>query len=926
MSPRASCPREPSDPRRGTRPARLRAVAALAALALSACGGGDEPAREAPPTSADEPPFVLPPETCAPGSVDAPRIFSECSSGSGSFGRWAVDDLGLPAYDYALDEETAPFAVYPTTDGEAHREHFHQFGNDRVTAFFRNDGATILATQDRGPTLLNAIEPSKKAYGGGFSWIDDGEARWSTAYEHRTKPSIVSRRFGSTYAETRTRHRDIEVSRRLVAPPGDGAMLVDEVTLTNLGSTPRSLRHYEYWDVARRQLRTSWFASGMAASSVPENLARSRDALNELFDETPSWDAATRTLRVTRAPSALGQTKLPPPDAPSDLDARPGDPFLVALVGDVAEAWTDEAAFFGDGDARLPDAVRLRTQGLIGAPSSGLGQPSAFVLASDVALAPGASTTLRFAYGYAPMGAPLVVPDTLRDPGFDVRSAATDAVRDRLAYFVSDREPWLQREMAWHAATLAGSVCTREYWGRRVVPQGSAYLWLHGADGAARDQALFSLPLSYIDPALAREQLLLLMQLTHQKGARMTYAFQGHGVLDDGVIHTAPSDLYLFFLLAMTEYVSATGDLSILDEWVPFYPKESESASGFEHVRRGVRHLFDTVGTGPHGLLRVQTGDWSDGIVATEAKDRELAVKEGESIPNSQMAVWVLPHAAKWIRPRDPDLADEMEARAAALVAALGPEWLGDHYRRAWFGGGQRHDALTLEAQVWPLITGTGDAAAIVSTIEGQLARTPIGPALFPGGPDEGDVWPAIADLVPWGYARAGREDLAWKTLTEVTLHAHATAFPEMWAGIWSAADGTFAAKGGRAPGSAWESVVTPMLDWPVHNANAHAMPLFALLRVAGLEPIEGGLRVSPHVPGREYTLDVQLLRLDVRPTSLRLEYRPPAAGPRRFELDLGAPITKATVDGVEVPSGGSEQVVETVAKKGVPIVVMLSR
>lgn len=901
----------------------MRRILGASVMVLVACRSSDD---GTPPPAADDPPFTLTPESCTAPSVDAPRTFTPCSSGSGSFGRWTVDDLGLPAYDYAVDQEKAPFATYPTTDGVEHRDHWHQFGNDRVTAFFRNDGSVLLGTQDRGPTLLNALDADAKAYGGGFSWIDDGSEKWSTAYAYRTRPSIVGRRFGTTYAETTMRHGDVEVVRRVFAPAGDATALIDEVTLKNLGPASKSLRHYEYWDVARRQIRTSWLASGVASTSVPGNLARSRDALNKYFDETSSWDPAGKLLRVTRVVSAEGLGKLTSPDAPSDLDARPGDPYLVALVGDVAEAWTDQAAFFGDGDARLPDAVRERRPGAIGAPANGNGQPFAFVLASDVTLAAGASKTLRFAYGYSPMGTPPSVDARLRDPAVDLRKEATDAIRDRLVYFASDREPWLQREMAWHAATLASSVCYREYWGRHVVPQGSAYLWLHGADGAARDQALFSLPLTWTDPALAREQLVFLMGLTHQKNARMSYAFQGHGMLDDALIHTAPSDLYLFFLLAMTEYLSATGDLALLDELVPFHPKESETASGFEHVRRGVRHLFDTIGTGPHGLLRVQTGDWSDGIVASEAKNRDLALKEGESIPNTQMAVWVLPHAAEWIRARDPALADEMIAKAASLKTALAGEWLGDHYRRAWLGGDQRYDGLTLEAQVWPLIAGIGDANAITETIENELARTPIGPAMFGGGPDEGDVWPAVADLVPWGYAQLGRDDLAWKTFTKVTLHAHATAFPELWAGIWSAADGTFAAKGGKAPGAAWASVVTPMLDWPVHNANAHAMPLFALLRLAGLSPIDGGVRVAPHVPGRTFSLDTQLVKLDVRPGSIRLEYRPTVDGKRAFEIDLGEPIGSATVDGAAVTKAGNVLRAELTAKRGVPIVIRTAK
>ncbi len=901
----------------------MRRALLLPFLWFAACTS-DEATSE---PAAEDPPFVLAPESCAAPSVEAPRTFTSCSDGSGSFGRWTVDDLGLPAYEYAIDQAKEPFAVYPTTDGIEHREHFHQFGNRRVTAIFVNDGYVQLGTQDRGATWLNAFDAEAKNYAGGFSYVDDGSGKWSSAYAFRAKPSITVRRFGTTYAETSTRHGDIEIHRRVFAPSGDATALIDEVTVTNHGGSARTVRHYEYWDVARRQIQTSWLASGSAAAVVPGNLVRSRNALNRFFDESSSYDAGNKLLRVTRKVSAEGATKLPSKDAISDLDVVPGDPYLAALVGDVAEVWTDQAAFFGDGDATLPDAVKNKTKGALGAAANGNGQPFAFVMATDLALGPGESKPLRFAYGYSPMGTAPTIDPRWRDPAADLRKETTNAIRDKLVYFASDREPWLQREMAWHAATIQQSVCFREYWGRHVVPQGSAYLWLHGADGAARDQALFSLPLTYIDPALAREQLVFLMSITHRENARMTYAFQGHGVLDNALIHTAPSDLYVFFLLAMTEYLEATGDTSLLDELVPFHPKESESASGFEHVRRGVRHLFDVVGTGPHGLIRVQTGDWSDGIVASEAKDRDLAIKDGESIPNTQMAVWVLPRAAKWIRVRDAALATELESKAAALKTALDGEWLGDHYRRAYLGGDQKFDGLTLEAQVWALIADILDAAkrnTLIDTIESKLARTAIGPAMFAGEKDAGDVWPAIADLLPWGYAVHGREDLAWNTFARVTLHAHAKAFPEMWAGIWSAADGHFAEKGGQAPGAAWSSVVTPMLDWPVHNNNAHTMPILALLRLAGVEPIDGGLRIAPKIPGRTFALDTNLLKVDVRPKSIRVEYRPTVDGKRTIEIELGVPITRATLDGAPVTPDGTRARFDVTTAKGKPAVLVV--
>src|SRR5262249_18538616 len=152
----------------------------------------------------------------------------------------------------------------------------------------------------------------------------------------------------------------------------------------------------------------------------------------------------------------------------------------------------------------------------------------------------------------------------------------------------------------------------------------------------------------------------------------ISYAFQGHGVLDDALgIHKQPSDLDLFLLWAVAEYVGATGDVAFLDQKVPFYPPDAKpDATAWDHVKAAARHLMDVVGTGEHGLIRVGDGDWSDGIVF-EAKDRQLAIAEGESVPNTQMAAYVLPLAADVIEPRDSALAAEVRAYASARRAAL---------------------------------------------------------------------------------------------------------------------------------------------------------------------------------------------------------------------------------------------------------------
>src|SRR5262249_39012153 len=180
--------------------------------------------------------------------------------------------------------------------------------------------------------------------------------------------------------------RGVRAPRRVASPPGDAPVVIADVTLENTGGAPVSLRHYELWDVGRRPIEINWLVSGIPFSSAPATARQQRDARNAMFDEAVSWDPAARLLGLRRR---LAARVTPSPRAqPSDVDDYPGDPFLAVLAGDVADAYTDQASFFGGGGVAAPDAVtsRLPGQGLsggmLGAKGSGMGQPRVFVLRS----------------------------------------------------------------------------------------------------------------------------------------------------------------------------------------------------------------------------------------------------------------------------------------------------------------------------------------------------------------------------------------------------------------------------------------------------------------------------------------------------------------------------------------------------------------
>jgi hypothetical protein len=935
-----------------------------------------------------------------------PRVFQPSDEGSGCFGRWTLDEAGLPAYEYEIDQYKDLRAVYPNSENLDRRDHWHQIGNFRVTGLASNDGTVQVYMADRGGVFLNHYEaweydrrgsfftrllysvlhwviglvsrfigrkpqfapfsaqaqtapPTKPprelpprgvtaedvinqlarerggefsaqampgikqkqkarrdpdsaryAFAGGFGYLYDGAECWATAFRYAPEATETRRIFGVGYFQAETTHRDIRVIRRVHAPYGDVPALLVDVEIENLGAAEVELSHYEYWDVNVQQLQLEWLRTG---SFGPLN-DDARRAVNRHFTPAVEWLADSAALRFRQ------QLKDPPPpgaldpDKPSMIDWSPAHIFLADLSGEPNAFYIHKRGFFGDGGARQPDAISQQKPGdQTGGDPGADSMPYCLVLRRDLRLMPGEKTTLRYAYGTVRPEGSLAFLDDYRPP-VNVPDESLASWKDSLLYFSTGEDPVLQREMAWHSYNLLSAVVHSAFHNTFNVPQGSAYLYLHGADGAPRDVALFALPIIYLNPEIARDMLRLIMRLTDAQTGQIWYAFAGHGVVTDGLnIHKTPSDLDLFFLLAMTEYLAATGDKDFLSEEVPFYPPDATPRAGgitvLDHIREAVRHLFEDVGFGKNGLLKVGSGDWSDSIVLeTAIRDGvgpfgvtyNNSKEHGESILNSQMALYILPLLAAIIQPHDPQLADfihdapEQPERLERLREAVAGQWNNSGwYNRAVLRNHANHEVvighLDLEAQPWALISGlasdTGTAETLIEKIDQVLDDpSPIGGTLVEGGM----VWPAISQLLTWGYARCGRDDLAWRSLHRNTFAMHSYAYPDIWFNTWSGPDGVNGLSS-DLPGGTWSSPVTPMTDFPVMNANQDAMGLLALLRVCGIEPAASGdgLTICPHVPRERFVLDMPLLRVEVEPGRIGGEYRPVVDGSRMFYVHV---------------------------------------
>ncbi len=262
---------------------------------------------------------------------------------------------------------------------------------------------------------------------------------------------------------------------------------------------------------------------------------------------------------------------------------------------------------------------------------------------------------------------------------------------------------------------------TCRLWGRTALYQSS------GAFGF-RDQLQDVLSVFHADPALARAQILNAARHQFDAGDVLHWwnPPSGRGV------RTRFTDDLLWLPYVTAEYVTATGDVSILHENIPFLKGEPlkpgeaeryapfetapEEATLFEHCRRAVEKGTTS---GAHGLPLMGAGDWNDGM------NRVGIGGQGESV----WLGWFL-HATLTrfgtLCERMQEAPEPYQKRAECLAQALETHaWDGDWYLRAYYDDGSRlgsHEnnecRIDSIAQSWAVLSGAASPARAAQAME----------------------------------------------------------------------------------------------------------------------------------------------------------------------------------------------------------------
>nr|MDO8135500.1 hypothetical protein [Candidatus Njordarchaeum guaymaensis] len=851
--------------------------------------------------------------------------------GNGHFGHWFTDEFELPAYEYTCNHELDPKALYFTVHGSS-RDHWHQLGNDHLNVLAHNGGFVEVVESSRGLQWLTRRDSRRMQSGGGIGIIQDNDKgiAWSDLFSQTNYGNGYRRVFGTGYFRKTSQRHGMTLDHVVFPPFSDDPVIISELNLVNNSNSAKNLILYDYWGVNIRSIiagliyfdrQRKYFGTrrllnvagrlvkllGYATRHAPEQV---RDSFSSKFEFNTGYVSHLKS--VILEPVYKGRDK-PAENQPCSRNYYPKPVFLSALDAVPIRSITSTQALLGEKGKLSPHEEPYRRR--ITAKDI-----PCLSLGVEVKLKPEESRKLTFLFGYANKdraseliddydsqlsSATRIALKSSSEPSpFPLLKNSAEEWRRKVFNFDVDdeRHSWAGREAKWHSYYLRSATLYDEYFENHLLPQGGAYNYLQGLQGAPRDFMLFTIPMVYIEPCLAREMLEYTMRLMSPNG-KLPYMTHGFGMIGGAFIHESPSDLSLFFLLALSEYVFATRDFEFLNKRVPFYPRSSEASSTvYERVKLAIDFLLNNVGIGEHDLIKIGDGDWNDPI-STMASNRGKFVEKGESMFNTALALYVLPRIVSLLRKDEKEYGDRIKGVWEKLREACLKSWNGKWFYRAWDGSGYAigDRNIFLEPLVWLLISRTMPpdyVNQLIKSIYEKLDKpSPFGQYIvFPplntsfgylekGWDVNGGIWFAINSYLTWGY---GIYDInkAWNSLVKNSMAHHAELYPDTWYGIWSGPDAFNASYAPRS-GETYYHMFTPTTDFPVMNLNLHANFLTALLRLAGIEPTLGGLSIDPMLPFKRFTLRTPVLELKISDKEIQGSYSPQAPGELTLRVKL---------------------------------------
>ncbi|MFX0058990.1 MAG: GH36-type glycosyl hydrolase domain-containing protein [Candidatus Hodarchaeota archaeon] len=826
---------------------------------------------------------------------------SKKAFGSGYFGEWIEDEHGLPAYKYTCDQINDPKAITPVNEEfRSKTDHSFLVGNDRLVGVASNYGYIQVRQDEGGPKYLNDYDPENQQYAGGFGYLIDGEHFLSTFYSDHTKQ--FERYYGIGYMRRIVGDQFYTIDQIIYAPFGDDPILISQVKITNKKNDGVNLRWIEYWGCQMYQFTINSYGLALAKKDLSFANKHRRD-INKQFkhkfsvigDNLGLFEEKFLKSNKTKKEKNNIDTKNESKKVTKKLsfeDWNPRPTFLISLDKKADNLYNNSPEFFGRKDVYSPENIHIPLNHDL----SRTDENCAMFIERKFFLEPGQTTTMYFVFGYLPEGFNLnsLIKKYKNKISEGWLKSSINWAANLLKLNIAN-ESWINREIIWHNYYLRSAMTFDDYFQEHILSQGYVYQYIIGFQGAARDPLQHAKPFLFCEPLIVKEILRYTLKEVQSDG-HIPYAITGSGII--APLSYKPSDLELWLLWLISEYVLITRDKDFFDEILPIYPiygKKAKKLKVREIVSLCYKYFSEIIGTGQHGLQRLSNGDWNDTIVIGHVPEENHTdiIENAESVLNSTMAVYILNLYAEMLTfLGEKEATKKISEYANSLKDAVKQQWTGKWFKRAWLTesiGWIGEDQLWLEPQPWAIIAGITDMEhrnLLINNIDELLRKSSsIGAMLQSEGlknlkkllglGSNAGIWPSINGTLIMALSLIDG-NMAWDEWKKNSLAYHAENYPDVWYGIWSGPD-TYNSNLSKYPGhtvfneflltgdpkdniEALTSTGLNFTDFPVLNLHSHAWLLYNCIHLIGAKFTKEGIEFSPVLPKDKYEFNTKIL------------------------------------------------------------------
>jgi cellobiose phosphorylase len=331
----------------------------------------------------------------------------------------------------------------------------------------------------------------------------------------------------------------------------------------------------------------------------------------------------------------------------------------------------------------------------------------------------------------------------------------------------------------------------------------------------------------------------------------------------------------LWLILATTSYIKETGDLSILDEAVPWGNDGTMTGSLLDHLKASIDYVATRLG--PHGLPLIGRADWNDCLnlnCYSRNPDESFQTTgdgQGEVAESVMIAAMFVLYGSEYSRLCCRVGQEDESARVSAMVDAMRAAidrhaWDGEWFLRAYDARGGKIGSsennggkIFIESQGFAVMAGIGldngrakealDSTARLLAFEhgivlnypayrgyhlnlGEISSYP------PGYKENGGVFCHNNPWIMIGETVLGRGDRAFDYYCRIAPAWQERADlrktePFVYAQM-------VAGKEAKVPGEAKNSWLTGTAAWNFHAITEH---------ILGIKPDYDGLRIDPCIP-----------------------------------------------------------------------------